>query len=40
MKLMSLGLGFMALPLALGSGDSLLAVIILGVVALGVALDN
>ena len=39
MKLMSLGLGFMALPLALGSGDPLLAVIILGFVALGVAIN-
>jgi len=32
-------LGFMTLPLALGSGDPLLAVIILGFVALGVAIN-
>jgi hypothetical protein len=39
MRTWSLGLAILTLPLALGAGDPLLAVIILGFVALGVAIS-
>jgi hypothetical protein len=40
MPLLTLGLGFMTLPMALGSGDGLLAVIIVGLIGTGVVLMN